>query len=294
MSRLFTRLLTLPRPGRCLLSRPTPKPTSQFLINKKWAHNFPLTYDFARERIMLVLRLFDKIDGEKLTLDSHFYHDLGLDSLDHMEIIMELEDEFEFEIPDRDIEQLVRPSDIVRYITDKEEAYEELQRLQAESHHHDHHDEGHEHGENHAAPQPSVSAGHHSENTSLNPSIRGFCSLTFSSKRNSSDKANYPTSFHEDRPDPISFEEVQERVMKVCSEYDKIDASKLQLSSHFVNELGLDSLDHVEIIMELEEEFGLEIPDQEAEKMHRPTDIAKYIFDKESERRQPVPEDRGF
>ena len=49
---------------------------------------------------MLVLNLFDKIDNDKLTVDSHFIKDLGLDSLDHVEIIIAMEDEFGFQIPD--------------------------------------------------------------------------------------------------------------------------------------------------------------------------------------------------
>lgn len=53
-------------------------------------------------------------------------NDLGLDSLDHVEVIMAMEDEFQFEIPDRDAEKLLRPIDIVKYITDKDEAYYEL------------------------------------------------------------------------------------------------------------------------------------------------------------------------
>lgn len=53
-------------------------------------------------------------------------NDLGLDSLDHVEVIMAMEDEFQFEIPDRDAEKLLRPIDIVRYVTDKDEAYYEL------------------------------------------------------------------------------------------------------------------------------------------------------------------------
>ena len=42
-------------------------------------------------RIMLVLNLFDKIDNAKLTAESHFINDLGLDSLDHVEIILQME-----------------------------------------------------------------------------------------------------------------------------------------------------------------------------------------------------------
>jgi len=52
-------------------------------------------------------------------------NDLGLDSLDHVEVIMAMEDEFSFEIPDRDAEKLLRPVDIIRYVSDKEEAYED-------------------------------------------------------------------------------------------------------------------------------------------------------------------------
>lgn len=57
-------------------------------------------------------------------MESHFINDLGLDSLDHVEVIMAMEDEFGFEIPDADAEKLLRPSDIVRYVADKEDIYE--------------------------------------------------------------------------------------------------------------------------------------------------------------------------
>lgn len=60
----------------------------------------------------------------QLSVDSHFINDLGLDSLDHVEVIMAMEDEFGFEIPDADAERLVRPKDIIQYIADKEDVYE--------------------------------------------------------------------------------------------------------------------------------------------------------------------------
>ncbi|CAG2169768.1 unnamed protein product [Oppiella nova] len=99
------------------------------------AHKLPLTYDFIRERILLLLKLYDKIDPQKLSLDSHFYKDLGLDSLDHVEVIMAIEDEFHFEIPDSDAEKLLTPRDILKYISDKEEAYEGLQTDDHNEHH---------------------------------------------------------------------------------------------------------------------------------------------------------------
>lgn len=76
---------------------------------------------------MLVLRLFDKIDPEKLGPDHltiHFMKDLGLDSLDQVEIIMKLEDEFGFEIPDNHAEKLMTPKDLIEYIGDMTEATE--------------------------------------------------------------------------------------------------------------------------------------------------------------------------
>ncbi|XP_074105977.1 NADH dehydrogenase (ubiquinone) acyl carrier protein isoform X1 [Cotesia typhae] len=84
----------------------------------------PLTLNVIRERVLLVLKLYDKVDPSKLTLDSHFMNDLGLDSLDHVEVIMAIEDEFGFEIPDMDAEKLMKPGDIVRYVADREDIYE--------------------------------------------------------------------------------------------------------------------------------------------------------------------------
>ncbi|CAG7729585.1 unnamed protein product [Allacma fusca] len=89
-----------------------------------YSHEAPLTLEFIRDRVLLVLKLYDKVDPEKLTVDSHFLNDLGLDSLDHVEVIMAMEDEFGFEIPDRDAERLMKPADIVRYIGDKKDVYD--------------------------------------------------------------------------------------------------------------------------------------------------------------------------
>lgn len=60
----------------------------------------------------------------QLCLESHFINDLGLDSLDHVEVIMAVEDEFGFEIPDMDAEKLLTPGLIVRYVADREDIYE--------------------------------------------------------------------------------------------------------------------------------------------------------------------------
>ncbi|XP_012176054.1 acyl carrier protein, mitochondrial isoform X1 [Bombus affinis] len=91
---------------------------------RQYSHAAPLSLDLIRQRVLLVLNLYDKVDPQKLSLDSHFIDDLGLDSLDHIEIIMAMEDEFCFEIPDMDAEKLLRPRDIVRYVADREDVYE--------------------------------------------------------------------------------------------------------------------------------------------------------------------------
>lgn len=84
----------------------------------------PLTLETIKERVMYVLKLYDKINPEKLDTCSHFMKDLGLDSLDQVEIIMAMEDEFGFEIPDAEAEKLMSPEEIVQYIADKKDVYE--------------------------------------------------------------------------------------------------------------------------------------------------------------------------
>lgn len=84
----------------------------------------PLTLKLIKERVILVLSLYDKVNPEKLTVESHFHKDLGLDSLDHVEVIMAMEDEFGFEIPDVDAERLHSPKDLIQYIADKEDIYD--------------------------------------------------------------------------------------------------------------------------------------------------------------------------
>ncbi|XP_034251410.1 acyl carrier protein, mitochondrial isoform X2 [Thrips palmi] len=105
--------------------------TSSLLVSKQLKvqllQNYsskPISIDDLQERVLTLLRAFDKVTAEKLTVDSHFINDLGLDSLDHVEIIMAIEDEFGFEIPDGDAERLAKPADIIRYVADREDIYE--------------------------------------------------------------------------------------------------------------------------------------------------------------------------
>ena len=98
---------------------------SSFSAQKRhYGDDYPLNFKMITDRTMLVLKLYDKINPEKLTLESHFLNDLGLDSLDHVEIIMAIEDEFGFEIPDDFAEKLLTPAKIVQYVADHEDVYE--------------------------------------------------------------------------------------------------------------------------------------------------------------------------
>ena len=56
-----------------------------------------------------------------------------------------------------------------------------------------------------------------------------------------------------------------------------VEEDSIKSEAHFVNDLGADSLDTVELIMELEEEFGIEIPDDDAEKITTVGSAVEYI-----------------
>jgi len=69
-------------------------------------------------------------------------------------------------------------------------------------------------------------------------------------------------------------DEILEKVKKITSEQLGVEPSQITMDAKFVDDLGADSLDTVELIMALEEEFGIEISDEEAEKL---TDVQKVI-----------------
>ena len=72
-------------------------------------------------------------------------------------------------------------------------------------------------------------------------------------------------------------EEIFEKVKTVIVEQLGIDEANVRMESSFLDDLGADSLDIVEFIMELEEEFGLEIPDEDVEKIVTVKDVVEYI-----------------
>jgi len=71
--------------------------------------------------------------------------------------------------------------------------------------------------------------------------------------------------------------ESMDRIKKIIVDRLGVDESKITEDSSFVDGLGLDSLDIVELIMAFEEEFDIEIPDKDAEKMKTVGDVLKYL-----------------
>lgn len=70
-----------------------------------------------------------------------------------------------------------------------------------------------------------------------------------------------------------SFEKVQEIVAEKLG----VEKSKITKEASFIDNLGADSLDTVELIMKMEEEFDIEIPDEEAEKLRTVGDVVNYL-----------------
>lgn len=72
-------------------------------------------------------------------------------------------------------------------------------------------------------------------------------------------------------------EEIFERVSSILSEELGIDSSIIEMESNFIDDLNADSLDIVDLVVEMEHEFDLSIPDEEAERIKTVGDAVKYI-----------------
>ena len=75
---------------------------------------------------------------------------------------------------------------------------------------------------------------------------------------------------------------VSEKIKGIIVEQLSVESEQVTDEASFVDDLGADSLDLVELVMALEEEFGLEIPDGDAEKITRVKDAVSYITEHES------------
>ena len=75
----------------------------------------------------------------------------------------------------------------------------------------------------------------------------------------------------------MSSEEVFEKVKQIIVEQLGVEETAVTLEASFIDDLGADSLDIVELVMALEEEFDIEIPDADAEKVVTVNDVVEYI-----------------
>ncbi len=77
---------------------------------------------------------------------------------------------------------------------------------------------------------------------------------------------------------------VEERVRTIICDQLAVEADKVTLKASFIDDLGADSLDIVELVMTMEEEFDLDIPDEDAEKLKNVGDVIEYINTKTASR----------
>ena len=75
----------------------------------------------------------------------------------------------------------------------------------------------------------------------------------------------------------VMMSDVMARIKKVVAKNLEVDEGRITQDSKFVDDLGADSLDQVELIMAFEAEFGIEIPDDKAEKIQTIADAVKYV-----------------
>jgi len=78
----------------------------------------------------------------------------------------------------------------------------------------------------------------------------------------------------------MSDKSVEEKVKDIIVEQLGVNAEQVVLSAKFIEDLGADSLDTVELVMAFEEEFNVEVPDEDAEKLQSVGDVVTYITEK--------------
>jgi acyl carrier protein len=77
----------------------------------------------------------------------------------------------------------------------------------------------------------------------------------------------------------MSDKPIEQRVKDIIVEQLGVKPDQVVPSAKFIEDLGADSLDTVELVMALEEEFGIEVPDEQAEKLQSVGDVIKYVED---------------
>jgi len=76
---------------------------------------------------------------------------------------------------------------------------------------------------------------------------------------------------------PMDIKEIEEKVMEVLADRASMDVKQVTLQSRLVDDLGLDSLDAVEIVFQFEEDYGIDIPDDQIREFKTAQDIVTYL-----------------
>ncbi|GAB4182643.1 MAG: acyl carrier protein [Terrimicrobiaceae bacterium] len=79
----------------------------------------------------------------------------------------------------------------------------------------------------------------------------------------------------------MSSSSIEEKVKNIIVEQLGVTAEQVTPQASFIEDLGADSLDTVELVMAFEEEFGVEVPDEDAEKLQTVGDVVKYIEERQ-------------
>ncbi|KAF9141552.1 hypothetical protein KI688_011742 [Linnemannia hyalina] len=118
------------RPAALYRSAALYKTAPAVVARNAMALNFARTYASAglarsdvEKRVLDILAGFNKVDANKIALKANFNADLGLDSLDTVEVVMAIEEEFSIEIPDKDADEIKSAEQAVEYISKREDAH---------------------------------------------------------------------------------------------------------------------------------------------------------------------------
>src|SRR6476660_7556259 len=92
----------------------------------------------------------------------------------------------------------------------------------------------------------------------------------------------YPGATNTNRTNFMAEKTIEEKVKDIIVEQLGVNPEQVTPQASFIEDLGADSLDIVELVMAFEEEFGVEVPDEDAEKLQTVGDVIKYIEEKSS------------
>eukprot|EP01060_Flectonema_neradi_P036136 TRINITY_DN6878_c0_g1_i1.p1 TRINITY_DN6878_c0_g1~~TRINITY_DN6878_c0_g1_i1.p1 ORF type:complete len:103 (+),score=17.82 TRINITY_DN6878_c0_g1_i1:63-371(+) len=95
---------------------------TRFPTTQRFARTYFLDRDDTERRVIDCVKNFQKVPSDKVTPSAHFLNDLGLDSLDQVEVVMAFEQEFLVDVPDNEAEKILSVHDAVEYIANHPQA----------------------------------------------------------------------------------------------------------------------------------------------------------------------------